>query len=242
MAFYRSIAPWYDFIFPTQPEQANFVAKHCDGLQNKHLLDVGCGTGNLTLQLIDEGAAVVGIDLDDQMLALAREKSAGVANVKFKNINMLKLADYFDNESLDVITCFGNTLVHLQSPGEMYSFFTQCKKLLKPHGVLFIQIINYDYILDNGIGGLPKIENENIDFERIYEFREQDELINFKTRLTVKTTNEVIANSVPLFPLRVDLLNVLLTDAGFDEQYYFGGFDNSELMTNSVPVIVVARM
>lgn len=51
MVFYESIAPWYDHIFPFTPGQKQFIGQELENMATKHILDVGCGTGNLVLSL-----------------------------------------------------------------------------------------------------------------------------------------------------------------------------------------------
>jgi glycine/sarcosine N-methyltransferase len=242
MAFYKSIAAWYDEIFPFTPLQVTFLEKQLGSLSGKEILDVGCGTGNLSIALGAKGVRVTGIDLDEQMLDIATAKSGKHPNLNFKAVNMLKIDEMFRPASLDAVICFGNTLVHLLKPGEIYSFFSQCERILKPDGMLLIQIINYDHILDNGLEGLPTIQSDKIKFERIYELREQDELINFKTILTIKETDEIIRNSVPLLPIRRDFINKLLAEAGFGQASYYSSFDSTPLLPGTFPLIIAAEL
>lgn len=241
MAFYQSIAPWYDHVFPASPQQVKFTEHQLAGLSNKTLLDVGCGTGNLTLLLSDAGAKVTGIDLDTAMINLAQSKAEGRQNVHFQVTDLLQVSSSFPPQSLDAVVCYGNTLVHILRPGDILSFFNQAAVLLKNGGRLLIQIINYDYVLDEGLDGLPTIENDHVKFERHYEFREQDELINFKTRLTVKDTGQTITNSVPLHPMRRDFIKKLLQESGFEGIQFFGGFDGAPLKERSMPLIATAQ-
>ncbi|MFC4305408.1 methyltransferase domain-containing protein [Cohnella boryungensis] len=44
----------------------------------ERILDYGCGTGDLTIQLADAGAAPVGIDLSADMITRARQKFPGI--------------------------------------------------------------------------------------------------------------------------------------------------------------------
>lgn len=241
MAFYQSIAPWYDHIFPASPMQVKFTAQQLAALSHKTILDIGCGTGNLSLLLADAGARVSGIDLDTEMIKMAQAKAQSRPNLTFQVTDMLQISTQFKPLSLDAVICFGNTLAHLLRSGDILSFFNQSATLLKSGGHLLVQIINYDYVLDEGLDGLPTIENNHIKFERHYEFREQDEMINFKTHLTVKATGQSITNSVPLHPIRRDFLMKLLQESGFERIRFFGGFDGAPLSERSMPLIVTAQ-
>src|SRR5690554_4994744 len=241
MSFYESIAPWYDHIFPVSPLQMKFVNLKLEGLQGKEIIDVGCGTGNLSLQLAQEGAVVTGVDLDDQMLDVARDKAKSLTNVRFLQSDMLQLSNHFAPASLDGIVCFGNTLPHLLKPGEVRRFFRQCHEILKPSGVFLLQMINYDNVLDNDLRGLPPIENNQIRFDREYQLREQDELINFKTLLTVKESGKTIKNSVVLQPLRRELLTQILEDTRFGIVDLYGSFEMSVFMPSSLPFVAEIR-
>lgn len=174
------------------------------------------------------------------MLSIARRKGEFEERASFMRLNMLKVHELFPSNSLDAVICFGNTLVHLQSPGEILSFLNHSYRILNPTGKLMLQIINYDYILDQGLDGLPTIDNDYISFERLYEFREQDELINFKTTLTVKQNGQVIRNSVPLYPIRRDLLYHLLDEAGFNQIEFYGSFDRATMIKETFPLIITA--
>ena len=50
----------------------------------QRVLEVACGTGRVTLRLAQESVDIVGTDLDEEMLNMARRKSKGVANVGTK--------------------------------------------------------------------------------------------------------------------------------------------------------------
>ncbi|WP_246364624.1 class I SAM-dependent methyltransferase [Kibdelosporangium persicum] len=49
-----------------------------------HVLDVGCGTGTTTREAAACANEVLGVDLSGQMIALARQRSAGLTNVRFE--------------------------------------------------------------------------------------------------------------------------------------------------------------
>ncbi|MFC2136326.1 class I SAM-dependent methyltransferase [Bacteroidota bacterium] len=80
---------WYDgWIYE------RFIAKHVDKFsdvilslidENKNILDVGCGTGRLTLSLAPKCRTVTGIDLSSKNIAIAESnmEKSGLSNVDF---------------------------------------------------------------------------------------------------------------------------------------------------------------
>lgn len=241
MSFYKSIAPYYDKIFPLNYDQVGFVLESTDDVENANILDVGCGTGNLTHALSKMCKNITGVDLDEEMLDIARGKTLST-NVDFVNGNMISLTEKLNTDDYETIVCFGNTLVHLNGSDEIEVFIKHCKTLLKKGGKLLIQIINYNYILDEGIDGLPTIENDNIKFARHYDYLPEYNEIIFKTELLVKTTCTIIENKQNLYPIRQQELIEMLDRNGFTVKGTFGNFKKEPLNLDSIPFIIEAEM
>jgi len=242
MKFYTSIAPFYDSIFPFKPIQKSFVKSFYQDSKKGDYLDIGCGTGGLVDSLVDDFETLAGIDPDEEMLAIGQEsrKAGKKEGLKFMPLGMLDLQVNFCPKTLDVVTCFGNTVVHLDSEEEVQSFLYQAHTVLKPGGKLLVQIINYDRILDQKLKGLATIENDEIRFERIYLYDENPTKVDFNTKLTVKVTGQVIENSVPLLALRPGTFRKLLGEAGFTNIEEFGSFKKEAFNENSQPYIMKA--
>lgn len=77
---------------------------------NASTLDVACGTGDMAVELLKRGSSVTGIDLSEEMLAIARSKTAS-ASFQLANAEALP----FDDASFDAVTsAFGiRNFVHL---------------------------------------------------------------------------------------------------------------------------------
>jgi len=72
--------------------------------KNKKILDVGTGTGFLSLLLAELGYEVVGVDLSEKMLEKAREKAAKY-NLKIRfEVGEAENLDFKDN-SFDAVVC-----------------------------------------------------------------------------------------------------------------------------------------
>jgi 2-polyprenyl-3-methyl-5-hydroxy-6-metoxy-1,4-benzoquinol methylase len=241
MSFYQSIAPYYDYIFPPTPMHVAFVKSKAGDIAGKRMLEAGCGTGNLALQLAGQGAVVEGIDLDPEMISAARGKAGLSENVRFNQLDILRISEKFEPNSFDAVVSFGNTLVHLKDADQVMQFLQQVKNVLKPGGSLMVQIIHYDRILNQKINALPTIDNEEIKFERFYDLDETEGFIDFRTVLTVKKRGQRIQNLVRLLPLRKGTIVELLQECGYKDIRFYGNFKEDDLTADSQPLIFTAR-
>lgn len=240
--FYSSISKYYAEIFPYQPAQLQFVKSRAGELARKLVLDIGCATGELAFQLAMNGAIVTGIDLNEDLLEQAKAKiGIETANPKFRKGNMLELKTDFQPGQFDVVLCFGNTLVHLQSPDLVQQMLDGVFAVLKPGGHFLLQILNYDFILDEPVTELPVIDTENIRFTRKYRFPESGSLIQFQTELLIKSENKTIENETPLLALRNWQLTELLQNAGFSEIELFSNFKQEPFGGKHLPLIVSCK-
>jgi len=240
--FYSSIGRYYDCIFPYNPDKKKFANSFLGGYEKSTVLDIGCGTGDLSLELAKDGNSVYAIDADQEMIKQAIRKKMPLAldeHPVFRDIDMRQIANFFDKEKFDAITCFGNTLVHLKNKKEIADFFESCNLVLKTGAHLMIQILNYEYILKENIKELPMIDNEKVRFERYYESTETEQL-NFVTRLTIKTDQSILKNRIALYPLTREQLKGLLIDSGFSHIKFYGGFNKAPFRDDGLPLLVEA--
>ena len=235
--FYTSISKYYTEIFPFKPAQLRFVKDNIGELRGKHILDIGCATGELAFQLSMSGASVVGIDLNKDLLEQANQqlKHSGLT---FKSGNMLELKSDFKPKEFEAVLCFGNTLVHLESLKQIKKMLEGTKYILKPGGNLSIQILNYDYILDNLVTELPVIETDKIKFIRKYIFQENSSVIRFETHLHVKHENKTVSNRTSLLALRSEKLRQLLREAGFEKIYFYASFNQEAFGGKHLPLVL----
>ncbi|MGD1028334.1 corrinoid protein-associated methyltransferase CpaM [Candidatus Binatus soli] len=101
-------------------------------------LDLGCGTGALTLRAAGRGAHVSAIDVNAQMLEIAREsaQAAGLAEkIDFREMGIAELGGEA-SASYDVVMsglCFSEL-----SEDEIHYALKQIKRILRPGGPLLI--------------------------------------------------------------------------------------------------------
>ena len=238
MSFYQQIAPYYHHIFKINVNQVNFIKSKIPE-SDSSILDIGCGIGTLSFELTQYYKNLLGIDMDAEMIRAASiKKGTNTEAIQFLQLSMLKLDASIDKNSVDGIVCFGNTLVHLNSLDEIADFLQQSKTALKPNKKLLVQIVNYDKILTKDIKQLPLLENDEIVFERNYYYRKLENKIDFNTRLKVKSTQQIIENSIELLPLLKKEIALLLNEAGFNNCNFYGNF-NQESYTIDSPALII---
>lgn len=79
MEAYQNLASVYDQFMKHAPydKWVSFTEKMVDlyGVSGKRMVDLGCGTGEITLRLSDRGFDVTGVDISETMLAEASQKA-----------------------------------------------------------------------------------------------------------------------------------------------------------------------
>ncbi len=237
--FYSSISNYYHEIFPYNPAQLKFVETGCGSLSGKKILDIGCATGELAFELAKAGAEVTGIDLNEDLLRRAQAEKIH-PRLTFQKGDMLNLEEAFQSEQFDAVLCFGNTLVHLSSENHIKKMLNGVGRILKPGSVLLLQILNYDYIVDEPVTDLPVIETGNIRFKRTYKIKSDSKLIIFSTELHLKNESKTIVNETPLYALRSDELVNLLNEAAFKDIKLYSSFKEDEFGGKHLPLVVKA--
>ena len=106
--------------------EAHFVA----ALTPTSVLDAGCGTGRVAIELARRGIAVVGIDRDPEMLARARAKAPDL-DWRLADLAAVELAP----GGFDVVLLAGNVLLFVE-PGTEAAVVGNVAPALASHGAL----------------------------------------------------------------------------------------------------------
>ncbi len=244
MDFYTMLSRYYDEIFPLDTDCLSFVREHCG--PGMTLMDAGCGSGALVRRLRKEGVDARGFDLDSSMIDLARKGLAedGITGALspeeiFRTGDLADTDLFCGDKEYDVITCLGNTLVHIDFPGQI-RFLGKVCSALKPGGLLVLQILNYMNIREEG-QGFPVLEGENSRFIREYRRSDDERRLFFHTSLEDKRSGECYCNSVTHYPLLPEALMALLSMNAFAEWETYGDWDGSAAGSGQPALIVAAR-
>ena len=88
---HRATAGLYDTVHPhmrnsyeqqLQAADIRFMLRRLtgSGSPRPHVLDLGCGTGNLTVRFLEEGATVTAVDMSAEMLQVLSSKMSAASN------------------------------------------------------------------------------------------------------------------------------------------------------------------
>lgn len=142
----------------------------------KSLLEMACGTGNLSYYLAKDGYELTCFDLSDDMLAVAYNKLR-----KFNNVMLLKqnMVDFNIGKKFDGIISILDSINYITDESDLLNTFTRVRSHLKEDG-LFIFDINSPYKLKEIIGNNIFIEDkEDVFYTWQNYFDEENNIAEF---------------------------------------------------------------
>lgn len=156
----------------------------------RSILDVGCGTGNHSILFADQGCRVVGVDLDDKMIEIAKKKPRPAEdNPAFYCMDVSDVP----RTRFDLAVSMFNVISYIRDIGTLKAFFKSISKKLSVHGL---------FIFDcwNGLAAIldpPKIkkskvklDNETIEIETFPDMNLMDQMVKVKNLVTVKKNGQ----------------------------------------------------
>ncbi|MFB6242362.1 MAG: trans-aconitate 2-methyltransferase [Candidatus Nanosalina sp.] len=133
LSIYGDLAPVYHFLYGNEYDyegQADLVEDAAPD-HVERICDGGCGSGGLTDILAERypEAEVLGVDLNSEMLEVARDVTENLQNMDFRSADLLEVEGEFD-----IYTIFGTTS-HFP-PEELQELFNRIHENLIENGVL----------------------------------------------------------------------------------------------------------
>jgi ubiquinone/menaquinone biosynthesis C-methylase UbiE len=228
MEFYDKVAEFYDDMtrFEERIRQEKRIVKSLvERYGLKSVVDAACGSGLHAVLLAGLGVKVVGVDISDSMLATAG-KNAEASGLKIKWVHApMQNLDKHISGGHDGLFCLGNSLPHLLTRSDLYEALKSFHNLIRPGGLLLIQLLNYDRILatKERIVGIHR--TESTEYIRFYDF--YDKYVHFNL-LTVRRAGKGFSHSLastPLYPYVSQELLRALTASRFTGIECYGSLE-----------------
>lgn len=137
---YSEFATVYDELMTEIPygTYAELVELATNGVSGKKILDIGCGTGLLSVKLAKMGGDVIGVDLSPDMLRIATERAKSLdVPVKFVNQPMQQLEGFVNFDAAVIAIDSLNYVVDQQ---EVIQTLKNIYNALKVGGVLLFDV------------------------------------------------------------------------------------------------------
>lgn len=208
------------------------------------IIDAGCGTGHQAVALAERGYRVVGSDLSEEMLAIARRTAEGAgATPRFVTAPYAKLHATL-GDGFDGLYCLGNALAATGSREGVREAIGQFAACLRTGGRLFVQILNFEPMRATVpcVRGPRVCEVNGVEYISVRQFHFGGEAI--------QVTNVVIfndggwrqhAHSGTLYPITLAEVREWCGEVGLRIDALWGGYERAPFdVERSVDLIVEA--
>lgn len=150
---YRGFAPVYDILMSDHPYAAR--AEYLLGLfrkwdsEPKLMLDLACGSGRLTLELLRRGVDVIGVDPSEEMLMLAGKRMAAEGRSCLLLCQSGEQLDLYG--TVDSAICTLDSINHVVEESDLLALLFRVHLFLEPNG-LFLFDVNTEFKHQNVLG------------------------------------------------------------------------------------------
>lgn len=153
-----------------------------EGLKAKNILEMACGSGNLTQYFCKKRYDVTAFDLSEDMLLLAREKIGRCPNLKLSHQNMI---DFKYREKFDAIIAVCDSINYIVDEEDLFKTFLNVYEHLEDGGI-FVFDINTPYKLEHVLGQNKFVSEEENCF-LVWENNYEKPLCKFTLNIFVES-------------------------------------------------------
>ena len=123
---YRAVVDFYNQII------------HREGLNPRTAVDLACGTGSVALILAEQGLSVTAVDMSEDMLTAAMEKTMGMENPPM--LILQKLQELRLPKGVDLAVCALDSLDYILNPEDCAEAIRRVYRVLNPGGIFVFDV------------------------------------------------------------------------------------------------------
>jgi ubiquinone/menaquinone biosynthesis C-methylase UbiE len=260
--YYEKEAVEYDRQFYKEPDsypilkyRHNYILKRIEQLKLPdciNVLDVGCGPGEMILDLSRHNWNIWGIDIANNMIELAKEKTKKSNSKIHLSVGDIEKLEFFDN-FFDLIICAG-VVEYLNDDRK---WLKEIVRVLKPGGVLIINITN-KYSIKNWSAAIIERMKRNKTLFSVMEFVKRKILkkgklhyFPFRPRLHSPNKFDKLLNKNGFQKLSHNYFSFSILPAPFDTLFgfitipirrYMERYSERKMILNGTGYIVCAKL
>jgi len=170
---FKDTITWYDDnakeyaknLYTVTPIES--IEKFLNFLPDKpFILEAGCGPGRESKVFIEKGIRVVGVDLSEGLLKIARENNPTAEYIKANFLNLP-----FEDKAFDGVWSHAS-LVHLETMEDVRKALAEFRRVLKPVGVVYVCVK-----AQAGTEKTAVVSDSLSKHERFFRYYTRDELV-----------------------------------------------------------------
>lgn len=163
---YNDLAKVYEAMYKTFMDyetEYQFYSEILEEYDKKNLLEIGSGTGNLAAYFIQNGFNYIGLDLSEDMIAIAKEN---VPDVEFIAADM---SNFQLQKTVSSVIMVGRTISYLLTKQSINSTFANVHNSLETDGIFCFDFIDANQFIPSIAQGKEVVHEasfENVDYLR----------------------------------------------------------------------------
>ncbi len=229
----------------------NLLQKHeCPG---NRLLDLGCGTGNITIPLARKGYTITAVDLSAEMLQQAKEKTDalredGVSlNISWQEQDMTAL-DLYDAEDnflmFDGVIATFDAFNYITEPEALQFLLQDLADHMHDHGILIFDM-QTPYKLREYLGNnIYTLHRDDVEYMWENHFDEEEQICQMDITFFLRQSNGLYRKVTENHTERVyepDLMRLWLELSGFEVIGVYQELSELPLEADSHRMVFAAR-
>ena len=148
--FYDQLAPFYHLLYPdwersveTQGRALNALLRELGAPPGAHVHDAAAGIGTQTLGLLLAGHDLSASDISPGAIQRLRQELARRGLAAHTTVDDLRRLCSVETGSKDAVIACDNSIPHLLGDADILQAFVQCRRCLRPGGVVVFSIRDY---------------------------------------------------------------------------------------------------
>jgi SAM-dependent methyltransferase len=243
-------------VYALRPDVAFYVEEANRLGDASAVLELGCGTGRLTLPLARAGHRVIGVDLSPAMLTRARAKLAGEPEEVRGRVTLLegdvRDAGFTPPSVPDLVIAPFRVLQHLTSIADQLRMLALARRSVRAGGRLVLDVFNPAYaamtrdrsaevedVAEHPIGD-GRTMRRTVRVSAVHWAEQVSDVEIIYHVRTGQDTERVVQAFAMRWFTPAELRHVVAR-AGFQLEAIYGGFDRRQLTDDAPEIIVVAH-